>query len=861
MLDAIRFLERRRVAIATREAGAMRVRFVTAVLVALGAVVVGALGIAVTLATSDSGKWPAWLRPYHRWGWWAVLVLLLVATLLAVWQYTHQRQPPPVTLEQGGHAASGPFASQQPDISGTSAHGPLTGSIANLPPRNLAFTGRADLLDRLHAQLNAPPGAMAAVAVTASATNSASADNASQRVGARADAASAPRVLHGLGGVGKTQLALEYAHRHAADYQIRWWIPAEQPAAIPGYLISLARQLGIPEHAEQAQTITALLAELGRRYDWLLVFDNAEEPRDVHPYWPPASTTGGGRVLITSRNRNWQPLAATTPIDVLPRVDAIAFLQPRASIDKSDADMLAEAVGDLPLALEQAAAYLEQTHVPPREYLELLTTRTRELYSLGRPVTSEQTIASIWGVALQRVHAEAPAAEELLRLCAFLSPDDIPRSLLEDYPEALPDPLADAMRDRLAYQLALGALGRFSLATVTEDAVIVHRLVQAVIRHQLDPEEAAAWSVAAVELVAAAFPEHAEDVETWPMATRLLPQALAATQHAPTAGANATVTARLLHKTGLYLWGRGEHDQAKSVLERAVAIREAHLGTDHPATASSMDTLAAVLRAQGNLDAGRHLLERALEVRQTRLGPDHPATAGTLNPLGRTLRDQGDLDGARRLHERALEIRETRLGYDHPATADSLGALALVLRDQGDLDGARRLHERALEIRRTGLGPDHPDTAHSLNNLALVLGDQGDLDTARTLHERALAIREARLGPDHTWTADSLNNLATVLRHQGDLDSARKLYERALNIRETRLGPEHPYTAHSLSNLALLLIDQGDQDGARSLRQRALAILEMHPGAGHPDTKRIRHNLAAVMPELHDQPERPVKEL
>jgi tetratricopeptide (TPR) repeat protein len=846
-------LQCRPLAIAYREAGTVRVRLVTAALVALGTVVVGALGIAVTLATSDSSRWPGWLRPYHRWGWWAVLVLLLGAALLAVWQFTHQQQaqpPPSARSEHAGEEARGPIASQHADARGGTAHQPLMGPIANLPPRNLTFTGRSELLDGLHAQLTATHGAIAAVAVTAPTTHRTSAATTPPSAAAQRPVGSAPRVLHGLGGVGKTQLALEYAHRHAADYLIRWWIPAEQPAAIPGHLIALARLLGIPEHPEQAQTVTALLAELGRRDDWLLVFDNAEDPRHLQRYWPVASPKGGGRVVVTSRNPNWQPLAATIPIDVLPHADATAFLQQRTSIDQHEADRIAEALGHLPLALEQAAAYLEQTHTPPGEYLKLLATRTRELFALGRPTTSEQTIASTWSVSLQRVHAEAPAGAELLRLCAFLAPDDIPRWLLETHPEALPESLAATVQDRLAYQHALGTLGRYSLAGITDDAVSVHRLVQAVIRHQLDPGQTSTWAAVAVGLVAAAFPAHAEEVDAWPTAMRLLPHALGAAHHAKVARADAAVTAGLLHEAGRYLWGRGEHPQARLVLEDALAIRETRLGPDHPDTATSLDALATVLRTQGDLDGARRRYQRALAIREAKLGPDHPDTARSLNNLGRNLRDQGHLDAARRLHERALAIREAQLGADHPATADSLGALALVLRDQGDLDGARRFQQRALGIRQSQLGPGHPDTAHSLNNLALVLADQGDLGTARTLHERALAIRESSLGPDHTWTADSLNNLATVLRQQGDLDGARALYERALKIRETRLGPNHSHTAHSLSHLALVLLAQGDQANARALHQRASAILQQRPGDRHPDTIRGRRNLAAVTAAL-----------
>ena len=475
----------------------MRARFTTIVLVALGALAGGALGIAASLAVSDADNWPGWLRPYYSWGWPTVWVLLPFFVVLAVWQYTHPPGPlapmpcPTMHGENSGSVAAGDvtISGGQGPTAGRDAHtvtggtGPTAGRdiitnitnisapaagparppaetrqatttpILNLPARNRAFTGRADLLDRLHQQITTTPAVPAAVAVTALPTDPPT------TVTAQRDAP--PQVLHGLGGVGKTQLALEYAHRHASDYPIRWWIPAEQPTAIPAQLVALARQLGIAEHTDQTVTVAALLAELGRRVYWLLIFDNAEDPHDLAPFWP--STDAGGRVLVTSRNPSWQPLAATLPVDVWPRADAIAFLQRRVGLDQQDASALAEALGDLPLALEQAAAYLQQAHIPPREYQELLASRARKLFTLGRPATSEQTIATIWSVSLQHVRSQAPVAEELLRLCAFLAPDGIPRDLLQDHPEMLPEPLATAIRDRVEYQQALATLGRYSL--------------------------------------------------------------------------------------------------------------------------------------------------------------------------------------------------------------------------------------------------------------------------------------------------------------------------------------------------------------------------------------------------------------
>jgi tetratricopeptide (TPR) repeat protein len=689
-------------------------------------------------------------------------------------------------------------------------------AIFQVPPRNPHFTGRHELLHALRQQL---ADTSAGVVVRAS-------------------------VIHGLGGVGKTQLAIEYAHRYAADYGLVWWLRAEQPATIPSQLAALARRLGLFELPSLEEQVGVLFDELGQRERWLLVYDDATDPHSLNGLRPPG---GGGQVLITSRNPAWSGIAATIGVGILDRGEAVAFLQQRLDSTDPTLERLAETLGDLPLALEQAAAFMAETRTPPAEYLELLGGRASELFGLGTPSYSEQTIATTWTLALRRLRERASAAEDLLTLCAFLAPDDIPLSLLDDHPDRLPERLATVVRDRLALRQATGALGRYALATVTDQALGVHRLVQAVVRQRLDDQSRQAWAASATRLLCAAFPGRPEKVTAWPVAGRLLPHALAATDQPHSHNAEPETTAILLSRAARYLWGRAEHPTALRLLERALAICQASLPADDPTTAQCLTTFGLVLRDQGDLDRARTGLERALSIHKARFGPDHPSTAWSLNHVANVLRAQGDLDGARALHERALAIFEARLGADDLATANSLENLAGVLYDQGDLDDARTLLKRVLAIREARLGPDDTDTAWSLDNLALVRRAQGDLDDARTLLKRAVAIREARLGPDHPTTATSLSNLAGVLRVQGDLVGARRLRQRALAIRETRLGKDHPDTARSLSNLANVLRDQGDLAGARRLYERALHIREARLGQDHSTTAESLSTLAFVL--------------
>jgi len=278
----------------------------------------------------------------------------------------------------------------------------------------------------------------------------------------------------------------------------------------------------------------------------------------------------------------------------LERDETISSLRQRTgSRDQAPLERLAEALGDLLLALEQAAASLEVTSTPPGEYVQLLRERAVELFALGQPVNYPQAITTTWSVSLQLLRQRIPAAEDLLQLCAFLAPDDIPRSIWLNHPEALPERLRAAIEERIGYQQALGALTSYSLVSEAEDSVSVHRLVQAVVRSGLDEDAVKHWAGASVRLVQAAFPAIPEQVDAWPACARLLPHALATT--APERDAEPAATARLLDQAGRYLSGRADYAQAEELLERAVAIRESRVGPDHLDTAESLNNLALVL--------------------------------------------------------------------------------------------------------------------------------------------------------------------------------------------------------------------------------------------------------------------------
>jgi tetratricopeptide (TPR) repeat protein len=678
--------------------------------------------------------------------------------------------------------------------------------VFTVPGRNPHFTGRAAELEAIRTSLSA------ATVMT----------------------------VHGLGGVGKTQIVIEYAHRHASTYDLVWWINAEQPTLITSQLAALAEPLGLPADFDPKTTVWAVCAGLRRRQRWLLIFDNAEDVGHIRPALP----AGSGHVLITTRRRGFSYLGPVLDLEVLPRSEAITLLRRRAPrLTDAHANALAELLGDLPLALEQAAAYLDQIQLPPAEYLHLFTTRGAEMYGRGRVIDHQHTIATVWSLSLDQLRAPWPAAVQLLGLCAYLAPEPIPLDLFTGHPELLPAPLAGVAEDPLAFAETVGVLVGYSLARRTDAGLLMHRLVQAVIRYsgptsREDPHPL----LVVLGLLRADLPEEIWTAPAnWPRWQQLLSHVLAATAHHDDANPTAaTATSWLLDRAASYQHTHGWPDTARPLLERALHIDETTYGPDHPEVASTLNDLAWTLRELDEPDAARPLLERALHIEETAYGPDHPDVAHTLNNLAGALRELGELDTSRLLYERALHINETTYGPNHTSVARTLNNLAGTLRELDEPDTARPLLERALHIDETVYGPEHPEVATDLNNLARTLRELDEPDTARPLVERALHIDETTYGPDHPKIVHTLLNLAGALRELGELDITRPLLERALHINETTYGPDHSHVALTLNNLAWTLRELGEPDTARLLYERALHIDETTYGPDHPASVRVR---------------------
>ncbi len=613
------------------------------------------------------------------------------------------------------------------------------------------------------------------------------------------------QALAGLGGVGKTQLAVEYAWRHHADYNLVWWLPAEQPETLAAEFAALAGPLGLPAQndAKQSAAVAAVRAALRQRLGWLLIFDNANSPHEIRPYLPGT----GGHVLITSRHAAWGGTAQAVKVETWTPKTAVEFLLKRTTqTDAVAARELAHELGHLPLALEQAAAYVEAAGITFVEYLRLFREHQLELLQRGQPDPDyHATVATTWEISFQRLQSESPAGSVLLNLCAFFAPDDIPRTVIVAGVEHLPTPLREAVKNDLAFHDAVVAIRRYSLVEVGSDASLsIHRLVQAVIRERLKEAGRKLWAEAAVRVINEAFPFNSDDVRTWKECARLLPHVVATIDHAEVLEAAPGTVVRLMNQMGLYLQGRAQYSATQATCERGLRLGIKVFGPGHPNVADMVNNLGLALRALGKLNSAKTAFESALQHGEKVLGLEHPDVAIRLNNLGNVRQDLGDLAGAKAAYERAIRINEKVFGPYHPNVARDINNLGSVHLDLGNLSEAKEAFERALHIDEKAYGPEHPSVARDVNNIGNVLRSLGDLLGAKASYERALGIGDKVYDSEHPDAAIWITNLGSVQQALGDLPSARGAFERALGIFRRFLGDDHPNTKRALRNLRAL---------------------------------------------------------
>jgi tetratricopeptide (TPR) repeat protein len=718
--------------------------------------------------------------------------------------------------------------------------------IYNLPYRSMGglFKGREDMLERLRSELGA--GKTAAITQV--------------------------QAIYGLGGVGKTRLAVEYAWSALEDgrHTAVFFVVADTVASLNSNLAALAgpHLLNLPEqeNPEQPVIVEAVLAELGRRTGWLMLIDNLdsdEAAARLHKQVLPRLASGN--VLITSRRSNWPDEVADLAIDKLDEPDATAYLLEKtehkraaSADDEQLAKEIARELDGLPVALEQAAAYICQRRIGFGTYLQDFGESRKDVLSWHKEeLNYPEAVLTAWQTTNKHL---GPSERGILRFASFLAPEAIPAALFESQPEKVEE-AAELILEETASDSHLQAeegdpdvrgllaeLAGWSMITLAEESFTVHRLVQDSIRLSIPEDRRKVWANLALELVNQYIPADAlpDDVLSWDMWKLVNSHVAAITAHGDGLDIREPTT-RLMNELGTYFYARARFDEAEPLIRRALASDEQALGNEHPNVATHLNNLAQLLKATNRLVEAEPLMRRALVIDEQSFGKDHPDVAIDLNNLALLLQATNRLDEAEPLMRRAMEIDRQSFGKDHPKVATRLNNLALLLQATNRLDEAEPMMRRALVIDEQSFDKDHPKVAICLNNLAELLRVTNRLTEAEPMYRRALEIDKHSFGKDHPKVATRLNNLALLLKATNRLDEAKPLMRRALEIDEQAFGKNHPNVAIRLNNLAQLLHDTNRLDEAEPLMCRALEIDEHSFGKDHPDVARDLNNLAALL--------------
>ncbi|WP_433292302.1 FxSxx-COOH system tetratricopeptide repeat protein [Actinoplanes sp. CA-030573] len=732
----------------------------------------------------------------------------------------------------------------------------VAGGVLNVPARNSAFVGRRETLATMRRLLDGVPRR--------------------------------PLVIRGIGGVGKTQLAVEFAHRHAARYDVVWWVPAAGPAQARAALASLAERLDLPRGRDPYQTALTAVDALGESaLRWLLVFDNADDPAAIRMMLPP-----GGDVIVTSRVHGWSSMGHVLDLEVFSRPESVELLCRRgAGISPADADPLAERLGDLPLALGQVAAVQSATGMPVQEYLRLFAEHLNDLLGPQPHDAHATSVAAFVMVAIQALRERSPAAAQLFELFAFLGSEPVPVTLFRLGQQAdIDPPLGRALYQYDFIERVVNPLVRYGVARLEPagQRIQVHRLIRSVLREQIGPERAEKVRRTTHRLLGAANPGDPDDPRTWSLHAAIGPNLIASEA---LRSDDLSVRQAIVDQIR-YLERRGEYEESWQLGELAVSEWGRPPGTGG-ATAADDLTFRAIrdtanaLRALGRYEDARTMTRVAFDRLRDdpQYGEDHPLTLDFAGALGIYLRITGAYREALEI-DRAVVGRRDRPGTDEAAKLRAMGNLAVSLRMNGMFAEAYTVDLQTRDGYTRRLGADHPRTLLATANLTKDLYGLGRFRESLNLvesilpvqvrlhgegHEnvlwssrmRVLGLRQAgrdgeavslavlnrdavdrRFGPSHESTLLSMITLANTLWRAGDLDEARTLADETAYRCRTALGRRHPMALAAAVNTAAINRLAGARDDVYLSDQLTVRELTQVVGESHPYTLAASNGLA-----------------
>nr|MDZ8282241.1 FxSxx-COOH system tetratricopeptide repeat protein [Nostoc sp. ChiSLP01] len=664
--------------------------------------------------------------------------------------------------------------------------------------------------------------------------------------------------LSGLGGIGKTQTVIEYAYRYRHEYQAILWVRAAFETELVSGFVRLAELFNLPVSQEQDENlvIAAVKQWLATHNGWLLIVDNADDITMLREFLPGAHQ---GYVLLTTR-AHATGIYQRIEIKKMSPEDGALLLLRRAKLiaeqagldgvseeERTLAETISREMDGLPLALDQAAAFIEETPSSLAEYLQFYREeRAKLLAERGELAINHPSVAITFSLAFEKVVQRNSTAGDLIWVCAFLAPDAIPEEIFTGGAAELGENLSQLANKPLDFAKVVKEAGRFSLIyrNATNKTLDIHRLVQEVLKADMDEDNRRLWAQRVVCTVTEVFPD--AEYANWHECDRLLPHAKVAIDWISQYQFELETAALLLYRTGYYLQERGQYAEAEPLYQTALSLRRRLLGEAHTDVATSYNNLAALYQSQGRYSEAEPLHQKALSLRRLLLGEEHADVARSYNNLALLYYSQGRYSEAEPLYQTALSLMQQLLGEAHPDIATTYNNLANLYYSQGRYSDAESLYQRALLLRQQLMREENPDIASIYHNLAVLYKSQGRYSEAEPLHQKALSLRRLLLGEEHPDVATSYNSLANVYYSQGRYSEAEPLYQTALSLTKRLLGEEHPDVATSYSNLANLCYSQGRYSEAELLHQTALSLYQRLLRREHPLIAISYNNLAEL---------------
>jgi len=665
-----------------------------------------------------------------------------------------------------------------------------------------------------------------------------------------------------IGGVGKSQLAREYAYRHANDYQVVWWVQAEESGVLhftyPQLLSGLSLLTGVAD--EPTHSVESVRTYLSEHSGWLLVLDGVYHLETLHDLLP---TVRAGHIIVTA------PVGAASadypcvPLAPFGDAESAEYLSHHVpAISPEEIDAITAQIDHHPLILNLFAGFMTATKMKPGKALETLYAKTPEpMQGKVGPEVSKGMLRVLVQLILDRLKKEDRACNDLAKLCAFLAPHDIPLFLLSQENDFLSKRLAECLSSTRTREKCLATLAAFGLVEIHDDSFSMHESVQEAIRESLTRESRDAWTNAAVRLIIGVYPFQQEYPTPIPECTRLVAHSLMATQYAEEADVARESTAHLLYYTGLYLHGRGAYADAKTCYLLSITLGHRVFGAAHPSFATRINSLGIVEHQLGNLKEAKDCFEKAFEICEAVFGPleeavysveDEAMLTMPIRNLCAVLEELGDMDSAQSTYERAMKIYLQVYGWNHPMVAECANRFGRAWHHLGRLAKARNCFEKAVLAEESAAESDTTRLALYLNNLGTVLVEMEQPQLAHERFTHALRLDKQNFGDTDAVIGRDLYHLGNSNRLLQRFKEAEDCYKKALTILEASEDEDQNLPA-LLSHLGIVLVEKGDPAVARLHLERALGLNQERFGKDAPELVRDLTNLGRALEALEVQ--------